>query len=499
MLKVIRIILAVISFIAVTLLFVDVTGFAVTHWGWMAKIQLVPAILALNFVVVGTLLVMTLLFGRIYCSIICPLGILQDAISKIHELIRNKKAKNRYSFEKAYTALRISFLVMFVTLLVLGLTSIASLIEPYGSFGRIVTQLVRPLSVDVNNLSADIAWHHGSTAYITVAQEPFSVLLFFVALISLVIVGFMSWIGGREYCNTICPVGTFLGFISRFSLFRPIIDIEKCNGCTKCARNCKAKCINAQLHKIDYSRCVVCMDCIGKCKQGAISYGTAHSKSKDEVNNNEERRRFLGMSLILTSSLIGKSQRKIVDGGLAPIVPKKSVARKKDIVPPGAKSIKNLSDRCTACQLCISTCPSNVLRPSTQLDSLMQPRMEFDKGYCRPECTKCSDVCPTGAIINLDQVEKSSISVGRAEVDLDTCLSANWNQEDGGQPCHGCERHCPTGAITIVPVDKDNPKGKMMPVVNESICIGCGACENLCPVNPISAIRVNGYEVHRSV
>jgi len=135
-----------------------------------------------------------------------------------------------------------------------------------------------------------------------------------------------------------------------------------------------------------------------------------------------------------------------------------------------------------------------VLRPSTSLTSLMQPVMEYDRGYCRPECTRCSDVCPAGAIKPIDKEEKSSIQIGHAIVVVKECISAQGKDE-----CGNCARHCPAGAITMVPTDKDDDLAPLVPAINEGACIGCGACEYVCPVRPLSAIHVEGHETHKHI
>ena len=148
-------------------------------------------------------------------------------------------------------------------------------------------------------------------------------------------------------------------------------------------------------------------------------------------------------------------------------------------------------DHCTACQLCVAVCPNNVLRPSKDLSRLMQPEMSFEKGYCRPECVKCSEVCPAGAILKITPEEKTQWKVGTAHVDLDLCVV---NRD--GVSCGNCARHCPAGAIEMVLSDPDDRQSPHIPSVVEDRCIGCGACENLCPSRPLSAITVNGYEIH---
>ena len=189
-----------------------------------------------------------------------------------------------------------------------------------------------------------------------------------------------------------------------------------------------------------------------------------------------------------------KAQEKKVDGGLAAIEDKKIPERSTPLTPPGSLSARNMAQHCTACQLCVSACPNQVLRPSADLRKLMQPEMSYERGYCRPECTKCSEVCPAGAIRPITKADKSSVQIGHAVWVKKNCIPLT----DGVQ-CGNCARHCPTGAIQMVPSipeDKDSPK---IPVINVERCIGCGACENLCPARPFSAIYVEGHERHRII
>ena len=319
---------------------------------------------------------------------------------------------------------------------------------------------------------------------------------FLMALATFIIIAILAWRNGRTYCNTICPVGTVLGVLSRFAWLRPRIDTSKCNRCGLCARSCKAACIDAKEHRIDYSRCVDCMDCIEACSKGAIYYGRA----KKEVTASPaagsdaptSRRQFLITAGVLMAGAV-EAQEKKIDGGLAPIIDKKIPSRATPLVPPGAGSLQNLRQHCTACQLCVSVCPTQVLRPSGDLSTFMQPEMSYERGYCRPECTKCSEVCPTGAIHLITREEKSATKIGHAVVVRENCIPLT-----DGVSCGNCARHCPTGAIQMV---KETVEGKEveLPVVNTEKCIGCGACENLCPSRPFSAIYVEGVEQHRII
>lgn len=572
MLRKIRITLAAICFVAVTLLFLDFTGTLHLWFGWLAKIQFLPAVLALNFVVIVILLVLTLLFGRIYCSVICPLGIFQDCVSNLSSRRKGKKA--RFSYSKEIKWLRYGVLVLFVIALVAGLNALVALLAPYSAYGRMVQSLLAPVWQWGNNLLAWIAERQDSYAFVTKDVWLKSLPTLIVAAVTFVVVVVLAWRNGRTYCNTICPVGTTLSFFSRFAMFRPVIDKSKCKSCHACERKCKAACIDVDNHKIDYSRCVDCFDCIDSCRLGALKYrfawgrgvgsgstgaktpqnapvgskmtsdGSKNGQNRSsaaptpvaepvvrqgsptaEVTDNGKgvstidatspvaepveatdkgRRAFLvgGAAVIggsLLSSIPMRAEEEEIkdkkrDGGFAEVLPKKAPNRKTPITPFGSESVEKFYKHCTACQLCVTVCPNNVLRPSSRLEHLMQPEMSFEKGYCRPECVKCSEVCPAGAILKITPEEKTEWKVGTAGVDYDLCVV---NRD--GVSCGNCAHHCPVGAIRMVRKNPDEEKSPRIPSVNEEKCIGCGACENLCPSRPISAITVNGYSVHHNV
>ncbi|MGM9793858.1 MAG: 4Fe-4S binding protein [Candidatus Cryptobacteroides sp.] len=478
MLRKIRITLASIVFILCAALFLDGSGTVSSWFGWLAKLQFLPALLALNLAVVIVLIVLTLIFGRAYCSVICPLGIMQDGISHISSMRKGKKARFRWSPEVKW--LRYSILALFIIALVAGLTSVSALLAPYSAFGRIATSLVRP-------------------------ALPTAI----IAGVTLLVVGILAWIGGRTYCNTLCPVGTVLSFFSRFSLLRPVIDADKCRNCRACEHKCKASCINIDNHEIDYSRCVDCFNCLDSCRFGALKYrmawnrkacgaavqGNAASSAKavasDEGKHNAGRRAFISSSVIAATAIALEAQEKKVDGGYAAVTAKKAPERTNPIVPFGAVSLRHFHQHCTRCQLCVSQCPNDVLRPSTSLDRLMLPEMSYENGWCRPECTKCSEVCPAGAILEITPEEKTAIHVGTASVDLDLCVVNRDNVN-----CGNCARHCPAGAIKMVRKNPDDENSLRIPTVLEDRCIGCGACEFLCPSRPYSAIHVNGRIDH---
>ncbi len=445
-LKVIRIILAALMLLGITALLLDTTG-VLRHWlGWMPKVQLLPAMMALNVAVVVAILLVTLVIGRFYCAVVCPLGIFQDLFVWAHKLIFGKKRPYRY--RKPANWLRYTVLALFVLAMLVGMNSIAVLIAPYSAYARMVTGL---------HASGLAQW---------------------VAIATLAVIGLMSFTMGRLWCNTICPVGSLLGLLAKHRLFGIRIDAAKCVGCRKCEHGCKAMCIDIDNKTVDHSRCVDCWNCLAQCPVGAISLGGKQpAESTKPVD--DSRRKFVAGTVAVGAAMAVQAQEQKLDGGLAALMDKQVPQRKTPLKPFGSQSIKNFGTRCTACQLCVSQCPEKVLRPSAKLESLMQPELNYTDGYCRMACTRCSEVCPAGAIQPISKEEKTAISIGCAVVLKDNCIG-----------CGTCARHCPSAAISMV-------DGK--PAVNEARCLGCGACEYYCPARPMTAIYVEGREIHTEI
>lgn len=492
MLKKLRVLFALFFWLGITLLFLDFTGGLHRYLSWMAKIQLLPAVMAVNLAVIAVLVLLTLLFGRIYCSVICPLGVFQDAVS--HVGISGKKQP--YGYRREIKWLRYGVWALFVIALIAGIHAFVAILAPYSAYGRMVQSLLQPVYIWFNNIFAHMAERAGSYAFYSKETWFRSLPVLVVSLVTLVIIVVLSFRGGRTYCNSICPVGTTLSFFSRFSMFRPVIDVEKCRNCKACEHKCKAMCIDIDSHRIDYSRCVDCFNCIGECKFDALKYRFAWGRKAsgnapaEPKGADASRRAFIASGAFLAGSAVLHAQKK-VDGGLASILEKQEVERDTPITPPGSLSVRDFYRRCTACQLCVAECPNNVLRPSSSLERFMQPEMGYERGFCRPECTRCSQICPSGAIRPIGREEKTQYHIGTARVNPELCISAK-----GESHCGKCVRMCPVGALSMV---QDPETGNRRPVVAEEVCIGCGACEQYCPSRPISAIVVNGRAQHLDV
>jgi ferredoxin len=392
-----------------------------------------------------------------------------------------------------------AFFTFMLILIVLGGGTIVQLLAPYSAFGRICTNLLQPVWMAGNNVLAAIAEHYDSYVFYHTNIWMRALPSLIISIVTLVILAVLAWRNGRTYCNTICPVGTALSIFAKFSWLKIHFDVDKCKNCSLCTKNCKAACIDYKTHTVDPLRCVVCGDCIKSCKFGALKYAHGANGTNGQPNEPNEsidpsKRSFLLASALVTTAAMAQNKDKIMDGGLAEIEDKVAPERQTPIMPPGSQSKANFEQHCTGCQLCISECPNEVLRPSADLWHLMQPTMSYERGYCRPECNRCSEVCPAGAIKPIKHEDKASTQIGHAVWIKKNCIPLT-----DGVECGNCARHCPVGAIEMVPSNPDDEESPYVPAVNESRCIGCGACEYLCPARPFSAIYVEGHEVHKEV
>lgn len=518
MLKKIRVGIAILFGILITLLFLDISGILHKFFGFTAELQFVPALLALNVLVLIALVLLTFVFGRIYCSVICPTGIYQDIVAFFAKKIKPRK-KRKYTYSRAKTVLRFVVLGVFIIGIVAGIAIIPALLDPYAAYGRMITELGSPIYKGVNNLLANTQGEQSYTFYQSeiVLKSAFS---FGLAIITLLIIGYLAWRNGRTYCNTFCPVGTILGYLSKFSLLKIQIDESTCTKCGRCTRSCKASCIDSKNHVIDHSRCVACFNCIESCQDNSIFYTTRLKSAKKSsvvkeaasVENNSRRRFFATTLLIAGAAAELKAQEGEKRSMIKyPAVRKERSKRSVAVSPPGSIGHENLNDKCTACLLCVSQCPSKIIRPSINeygWTAIMQPTLSFEKGYCRTTCTICSDVCPTDAIKKLGKENKTKMAVGHAVYVRENCVVVNDDVN-----CDGCWRICPTEAISRVYrntgeayIEPEGPNAntntvnlRLVPSVNKDKCIGCGACEYICPARPLSAIFVEGYDKHVAV
>ncbi len=506
MLKKIRLTLASVFFALITFYFLDFAEILPNEFHVLAHLQFIPALLSLSVGILAFLIVLTLLFGRVYCSVICPMGVYQDVVSRLTRQLGKKKKK--YSYSRAKTILRWAITGIVVLAILCRFTVILGLLDPYSAFGRMVVNVLKPVYMMGNNALESVFSTFNNYTFYQVDASVLDWASFGIGLATLLTIGYLAYRHGRTWCNTICPVGTVLGFLSRFSLFKVRIDADKCNHCGLCATKCKAACINSKEQNIDYSRCVDCFNCLGACNKGALVYTPSFRKSCPEAKcghiteeripgenasngsvSNESRRRFLTAGLVAavaTPKVVAQ-----VQGSVASMNGQKSYKREHPLTPPGSVSREEFQKKCTSCHLCVSKCPSHVLKPALSeygLAGLMQPTVSFEKGFCNFDCTVCGEVCPNGAIQPLTKDEKHLMQMGYVVFIKENCIV-----HTEGTSCGACSEHCPTQAIRMVPY-RD---GITIPEVNTDICVGCGGCEYICPVRPYRAVYIVGNPVQK--
>lgn len=450
------------------------------------KSQIIPHVISFffeGFLLSLFLLVLFLLitanFGRIYCSFFCPLGGFQDI------LIRIKKNPSKYSYREPLITFKITILILTIISLISGGLYLVSYLDPYSVFGKAVNYLLKPSIVLINN-GMELVLRKFDIYWLSILNLPnFNMLALAPFILILGIIIYLSLKRGRLYCNSICPLGTFLGILSVRSLYRIEIDKTDCTSCGICKSVCKAECINSKDKTVDNSSCIRCFNCLDACPTSAINYRPSRNKekSKREKTQNISRRHFLYSFL----GILGFS-------GLNLFLRNKKTPIKTYTpppTPPGSISLDKYISKCTACYLCVNNCPTNVLQPSLfqyGLKGMFIPYMDFYSGYCAYECTKCLEVCPTDAIIPHTKGKKKKIQIGRVKFIKDFCVVYQNNTN-----CGACAEICPTAAVTMIPY-----KGVLrIPTTRPSLCIGCGACQNVCPAKPEKAIVVETNIIHK--
>jgi len=494
-LRKVRIVVSILFIVVTTFLFVDIYNLITPAIaGKITFLQFVPSLLKFiaifSFSSFGFLIIflLTFLFGRIYCSSICPLGTFQDVINFVSKKIKKKKRKNLYLKEIKW--LRFTILGLTIIFFLFGSTLAINFFDPYSIYGRIAGNFFRPILIGINNV---IAYSLEKVRIFWISPfdlKAFNFIPFFISLAFLILVFVLAWKKGRLYCNTVCPVGTLLGYLSKLSLFKIIINEEDCLSCGACARECKADCIDSLNKKIDYTRCVVCFDCLTSCPTDGITFSYSKKEKNVDKKVDEKKRDFLTKTSIYflsLSTIAAQIEKKIKVTKPSKV----QIFRKHAVSPPGSLSIERFNSKCTSCHLCVSVCPTQVLQPSFLeygFTGMLQPRLDNQAGFCNYECKICSDICPTGAILPINLEDKKLTQLGVAKFIKENCIVHTQKTD-----CGACSEHCPTKAVHMIPYEGN----LVIPEVREKYCIGCGACEFACPVIPFKAIYVEGNDVHK--
>jgi ferredoxin len=505
-LKGLRVLLAILFFIPILLFFIDFDRKLPDSFHSLLHLQIIPAMLRLSFGILVFQVVLVLLFGRIYCSTICPAGVFQDIINRLFCIGKKKrKGSLRFKYSKPFNFFRYLLASVTLLLIIVGFTELLVWIDPYSNFGRMATSLFRPVVVWGNNMIAAILMgmdsytlHHVTLKTITAA----GLIAGGLALLTFVV---MVVLRGRFFCNTLCPVGAALSLISKYALFCISFNKSICNSCGNCERTCKAEAIDSKRMTVDTSRCVDCFNCTSSCAKGSLKYrfnpvfkkekmaeaslSTYSSNLSYEVNS---RRLFLatGATVAVTLPVVSALAKKTQTEADA----KEEVGERwGPVTPPGSIGLERFKNKCTGCHICVVKCPTQVLRPAGLeygLRYMLRPYVSYKSSYCNYECTICSDVCPNHAIMPLTVEQKKITQVGIATFVIDRCIVYTERTD-----CGACSEHCPTQAVHMIPYE-----GTLtIPKIEPELCIGCGGCESICPVNPLRAIRIKSNVAHQFV
>lgn len=499
-LKKIRVGVTLLVFIFLLLYFLNIHNAWVDAFSTVfLRLQLFPSFLrflavafsvaSLGFVLV---LLLTLLFGRVYCSSVCPLGTFQDMI--IFLSARFKKKKNRRFLFNPNKKRIFRYSVLAATFLfwVFGSLFLLNLLDPLSNFGKITVTLFQPLFSFVNNGIAFLLQRADIYAVTPMLPQslPWNVVAVSAGIFSTVLI--MSVLRGRFFCNTLCPAGSLLGLVASRSVYRIAFRHESCTLCRKCEFSCKAECIDGREKTVDTSRCVSCFNCLSACNNQGLYYENSYStkstnKSEKGVSDKGKRAFFASLAGAAISLPLLKNVAKAgITSGEPGMIPAESQL---PVTPPGSISYDHFTSKCIACYLCVGACPTNVIVPSFfdyGLQGFMQPKLDYHKSFCNFDCVRCTEVCPTGAITQLDPPAKHTAQIGIAKFMYESCI-VTVDRTD----CGACSEHCPTKAVDMVPYE-----GLWLPEVNPDLCIGCGACEYACPTEPYKAIFVESSRVH---
>jgi ferredoxin len=268
------------------------------------------------------------------------------------------------------------------------------------------------------------------------------------------------------------------------SLWKIVIDKTACRDCGLCEMVCKAKCIDAERKIVEYAACINCFNCIKACPTVGLKYeGCRWRRTPAAVPVVDTTRRSLLRGAVVPAFMLMQIAK---DSGA---VIQREPRQLHPVTPPGSRGVSHFSQFCTACHLCVSACPTQVLVPSLLdygISGAFQPKMDYWVSYCNYDCTLCGEVCPSGAILPMAIEEKKLVQMGKAKFVKDDCIVITKKKD-----CGACSEHCPTKAVNMIPYEK-----LFLPEVKDEICIGCGACEHACPTVPLKAIYVEANVVH---
>jgi len=439
---------------------------------------------------------LTLVLGRVWYSWMCPLGTLLDWTSL------RRRYRNALGHLSQWRQVKFLVLVAVLFAALLGTLSLV-ILDPITILFRTVTSGVLPGLNSLTTWTETRLYRFDALqgfldgfdrfirGHLLPAAEPYfipslALLALFIGILAL------NAIRPRFWCRYVCPLGGLLGLVSRVSLLRRTVDQEKCNSCRRCARECPVNAIDSEKAYVsDPGECTLCLKCVENCPTRAIAVRQQPQPVEPELEG-LTRRQVLGSFGIMLAGV-----------ALLRLAPLLRGTEQRRLRPPGS-SEDDVMNKCIRCGVCVNICPTRAIHPSgtgADYDGVWTPMLVPRLGYCDYICNRCGQVCPTGAIPGLSLPEKQQTVIGKAEIDQDRCYP--WSQ---GFNCQVCQEMCPLAdkAIELDEVNVTNGEGLetvlRRPRVVRDRCIGCGLCENRCPVPGEAAIRVypdDGEGEHR--
>ena len=467
------------------------------------------------------LLALTLLVGRVFCGWICPFGTLHHFFAWIFP---SKKGRGgpRVEANKTHTYQRVKYYLLYAFLLasVAG-SAIGGLFDPIciavrsiglgvipaaqyltsrglGAVSLVHSRPLQGASDHAQDYLAQTVWQSHQFYF----HQTWFILFLLVAVL------FANRFIPRFWCRVLCPLGAFLGVFARFALFGMEKDHAKCTDCNLCLVNCQGADSPQGGVKWRQDECHMCMNCEAACPEDVIKFRFLPVRSSAIQTPDVQRRTALASAAAGAMFLPAARIADSLDVNYHPKV----------IRPPGAVEERAFLERCIRCAECMKVCPNNALHPAfleAGIEGIWTPILIARIGYCEHSCVLCGQVCPTGAIQKITEKEKLGqgvppIKIGTAFYDHGRCLP--WSM---GTPCIVCEEFCPTSpkAIWVEEVEQSvrepvaGPNGEppayktvklQKPHVDPGLCIGCGACEKVCPVQDQPAVYITSVGETRS-
>jgi MauM/NapG family ferredoxin protein len=451
-------------------------------------------VLFASFIFAAVTIIVTFVFGRFACGWVCPLGSIHQFFSflfKKSKLLRPQKIKKVISLSLKYYLLIIILVGAVFSLNLAGIMDPLSLL--YRSFAVGVFPVLNHTFSNILDLLYQAELYSVAdplAQFLTTLDiNPLFTQVFFIGLLFLVPV-ILNIFRERYWCRYLCPLGALLGIFSRQNILKLKIDPKKCIDCNLCSLHCPTQATPFPIGEWRSSECIYCFTCSAICPTNAIQFPIKSTFEKIEKINLSRRK-------LIFTSLLGA-----IAAPFFRLSPESKRASERLIRPPGALPEKQFLQKCVKCGECMKVCPTNAIQPAlTEAgpEGIWTPMLVPKIGYCEYYCSLCTQVCPTGALKELTVPEKTKVKIGTAWIDRNRCIPWKF-----GDPCIVCEEHCPVSpkAIKLIKIEVITPEGEiknpMAPVIDIETCIGCGICENKCPVVDKPAIYVTSVGESRS-